>query len=102
MKLTEKLGRRYKEMTDTEKRVYQLMMDDVKGFSLKSIGEIAGHLSTSKTTLVRFAKSTGFSGYSDFKKALQEDELLDALPADKVKNIIKNVNQCFTKIVRQK
>ncbi len=101
MKLVEKLGRQYRGMTDTEKRVYQLMMDDVKGFSLKSIGDVAHHLKTSKTTLVRFAKSAGFSGYSDFKKALQEEELLEALPADKVKKIIQNDSSISAENIRQ-
>lgn len=88
MKLTEKIGRRYRDMTENEKRIFRLMMEDVKSFSLKSIGELAKQLDISKTTLMRFAKSNGFSGYSDFKKALQEEEILDLYPAEKMKKVM--------------
>ncbi len=89
MKLIEKLGRRYGEMTDNEKRIYDLLMADTKAFSLKSIGEVAEALSISKTTLMRFGKSMGFNGYADFKKTLQEEEVLDVSPAGKIKKIIQ-------------
>ncbi len=77
-------------MTTNEKRIYALMIDDVKRFSLMSIGMVAQKLDISKTTLMRFAKSAGFNGYSDFKKALQEEELLNLFPVDKIKKIIRN------------
>ncbi len=80
-------------MTANEKRIYTLMMDDVKSFSLMSIGVVAQKLDISKTTLMRFAKSAGFKGYSDFKKALQEEELLNLFPSDKMKKIIRNDTQ---------
>jgi len=93
LKLTEKIGKKYATMTTNEKKIYALMMDDVKSFSLMSIGVVAQKLDISKTTLMRFAKSAGFKGYSDFKKALQEEELLNLFPADKMKKIIRNDTQ---------
>lgn len=77
-------------MTTNEKKIYALMIDDVKSFSLMSIGIVAQTLDISKTTLMRFAKSAGFNGYSDFKRALQEEELLNLFPVDKIKKIIRN------------
>jgi len=88
-------------MTENEKRIFSLMMEDVKGFSLKPIGKIAALLDISKTTLMRFARSSGFAGYSDFKKALQEEELLDTLPAQKIKSIIENDSFISAENIRQ-
>ena len=90
MRLVEKLGRRYQEMTEVEKRIYGLMTQNVKEFALKPIGAVAEELEISKTSLMRFARSNGFRGYADFKKALQEEELLGISPALKLKKIVES------------
>ncbi len=88
MKLLERLGRQYPDMTDNEKRIYDLLEKDVKAFSLKSITQIASELGMSKTSLMRFGKSFGFTGYAQFRKTLQEEEVLDITPANKIKKIL--------------
>ena len=88
MRLIERLGRRYPDMTDNEKRIYRLIERDVKAFALKSITQVADELGISKTTLMRFGKSFGFSGYAQFRKTLQEQEVLDITPANKMKRIL--------------
>ncbi|PIE32480.1 hypothetical protein CSA56_15425 [candidate division KSB3 bacterium] len=90
MRLLEKLRLRYSEMTEGEKLIYNLMTKNVKEFSLKPIGAVAEELQISKTTLMRFAKSSGFNGYAEFKQALQEEELLDSSPAVKLKKFMNN------------
>lgn len=88
MRLLERLGRRYPDMTESEKRIYDLLEKDVKAFSLKSITEVAEELGISKTSLMRFGKSVGFSGYAEFRKTLQDEEVLDITPASKIKQIL--------------
>lgn len=90
MKLIDRIGAQYQNLTAKEKRISDLMVEDVKGFALKSIGEIAAQLEISKTTLMRFAKTCGFQGYADFKKELQREVLLDISPAGKMKKIISS------------
>lgn len=90
MRLVERLGRRYQEMTEVEKRIYGLMTQNVKEFALKPIGAVAEELEISKTSLMRFARSNGFRGYADFKRALQEEELLEVSPALKLKKIVES------------
>ena len=90
MSLLDRIGGRYSLMTAGEKRIFDLMNEDVKGFALASIGEVAIKLAISKTTLVRFAKGCGFAGYADFKRALQQEVLLDVSPAHKLQQVIRN------------
>ncbi|WP_163335867.1 MurR/RpiR family transcriptional regulator [Desulfopila sp. IMCC35008] len=88
MNLVEAIASRYQDFTANEKRIFNLMSSDVKNFALYSIGDIATRLEISKTTLMRFAKSCGFNGYSEFKKALQQEVLLDSSPVCKMKKVI--------------
>ena len=83
------IGSRYHELTANEKRIFDLMRGDVKGFALLSIGDIASQLAISKTTLVRFAKSCGFAGYADFKRALQQEVLLEVSPVKKMQRTLE-------------
>lgn len=88
MNLVETIASRYQDFTANEKRIFNMMSSDVKSFALYSIGDIASRLEISKTTLMRFAKSCGFNGYSEFKKALQREVLLDISPVRKMKKVI--------------
>ncbi len=100
MTVAEKIGLRYRAMTENEKKIYNLMVEDVKKFSLRPIGEIAEQLTISKTTLVRFARNCGFKGYADFKKALQAEILLDVSPARKVRKLISEGTAMSTEEIR--
>lgn len=90
MSLVEKIGRRYQEMTASEQRIYDLLNLDPKSFAIASIGQVAGQLGLSKTTLMRFASGCGFSGYSAFKRVLQEEVLLEVSPARKLQKVIQS------------
>lgn len=97
MKILEVIGEKYQDLTVNEKRIFNLMSGDVKRFALYSIGDIAGRLSISKTTLMRFAKTCGFAGYTDFKRALQKEVLLNVSPARKMDEIISGDISISTK-----
>lgn len=90
MTLLERIGARYQEMTANEKRIYDLMAQDAKTFALHPIGKVASMLDISKTTLMRFAAKAGFSGYAKFKKALQQEVLLQGSPASKMQSVINS------------
>lgn len=90
LKLVDRIGSRYGDFTANEKRIFDLMNRDLKSFSLRSIGDVAGELNLSKTTLMRFAKSCGFNGYAEFKRMLQQEVLLDVSPVRKMEQVINN------------
>lgn len=114
MRLIDEMTNKQGEMTNIEKKVYDKILKDTRSFSLKSIGKVAEELEISKTSLVRFARRFGFKGYSEFKKILQEEEILDETPAGKLNNAmnngyfysldemkkkeIKNIHETFNKI----
>lgn len=93
MTILDQLSQKKDSLTFQELRIYSLLMEDPRKFSISSIGEIAGKLDISKTTVMRFAKSCSCSGYSELKKRLQREILLNDSPADKMQVMIrKNYN----------
>lgn len=90
MDIIKKMGQKYESMTDVEKKIYHYIMDNTLAVSLKPISQVASDLSISKTSLMRFAKGLGFQGYSQFKKTLQEEEILESSPAERMKKLYKS------------
>ncbi len=89
MSILEQITQKKDDFTYQETRIFTLLSSDAKKFALSTIGDIAEQLGISKTTLVRFAKSCGFDGYSDLKKQLQREVLLTGSPANKMEAMIK-------------
>ncbi len=87
MNVVEKMHRMYSTMTDTDRRIYHRILNNSTSFSLKPIGEIASELKISQTSLMRFAKRLGFEGYAQFKKKLQEEEILSSTPAERMQRL---------------
>lgn len=74
----------YPSLNGAERKVADFIQsspDLAKGLSITRLSEICG---TSQTTVVRFCRSIGFDGYTDFKLALVEDIGASSkiLPAD--------------------
>lgn len=90
MNIIEQMGQKYEKMTEGEKKIYQYIMKNVLAVSLKSINEVSEELDMSKTSLMRFAKNLGFNGYAQFKKTLQEEQILDSSPADRMKQLYES------------
>lgn len=118
MDIIQRLGEKYESMTECDKKIYQYIMNNVLAASLKSINDISEELEISKTSLMRFAKSLGFNGYSQFKKTLQEEQILSSSPGDRMKKLyesdyimsaektknqeIENINNTFMNIDDEK
>lgn len=88
MKLIDLMGTKYSEMTKIEKRIFNYIMENTLEFTLQPIGDVASELETSKTSLMRFAKNLGFDSYSEFKKKLQEEEIINSSPAERFQKLI--------------
>lgn len=90
MKTIEKMGREFESMTDGEKKIYRYIMKNVLVVSFKSINEVSDDLNISTTSLIRFAKRFGFSGYSQFKKKLQEEQIHTSSPGQRMKELYES------------
>ena len=57
-------------LAPAEQRVAKLVLSDPRGFTLMPVSELADRAHVSKPTVVRFCRSVGYDGLSDFKHKL--------------------------------
>ena len=62
----------YKQLTKSEKRIANYLRKNQEEFAFLAAGEIADRLGLSEATLVRFARTLGFSSYPAMRTVLQE------------------------------
>jgi len=62
----------YKNLTKSEKRIANYLRKNQEESAFLSAGEIADRLGLSEATLVRFARTLGFSSYPAMRTILQE------------------------------
>lgn len=67
-----KIQQKYSSMSEGERKVADLLLNAVHSPSLPNINELADSAQTSISTIVRFCKTLGFSGYSEFKYHYQK------------------------------
>ena len=63
----------YKSLTKSEKRIANYLRKNQEESAFLSAGEIADRLGLSEATLVRFARTLGFSSYPAMRTVLQEN-----------------------------
>lgn len=63
----------YKNLTKSEKRIANYLRKNQEESAFLSAGEIADRLGLSEATLVRFARTLGFSSYPAMRTVLQEN-----------------------------
>ena len=61
----------FPNLSKGEKKVASYVIDNYNSVALLSSSELAKKTDVSDTTVIRFAKSLGFNGYLEFKKALR-------------------------------
>jgi len=57
-------------LAPAEQRVAQLVLDDPRRFAQRPVAELAARAQVSKPTVIRFCRSMGYDGLSDFKLKL--------------------------------
>lgn len=62
----------YDEMTESHKKVAQYVIENLENIAFCTLDELANRVGVSTTTIIRFARSLGYSGYSDFLGDVQE------------------------------
>ena len=57
-------------LSPSEQRVAELVLADPRGFAASPVGALAERAQVSKPTVLRFCRSLGFEGLTDFKRTL--------------------------------
>lgn len=70
--LSQIISDNYKNLTKSEKRIANYLRKNQEESAFLSAGEIADRLGLSEATLVRFARTLGFSSYPAMRTVLQE------------------------------
>jgi DNA-binding MurR/RpiR family transcriptional regulator len=65
------LRRRYDELTDSQKRIAELVVDDPEFVAFATVDKFAARLGVSASTVVRFAYRIGLSGYPDLQEQVR-------------------------------
>ncbi|MGC1441691.1 MAG: MurR/RpiR family transcriptional regulator [Burkholderiaceae bacterium] len=73
MTLVDRIRITLNNLAPAEARVGRLVVDDPSGFSRLPVAELAARARVSKPTVVRFCRSLGYQGLSDFKLKLAGD-----------------------------
>ncbi|QQF77690.1 MurR/RpiR family transcriptional regulator [Histophilus somni] len=103
------IGALYDSLTKTEKRIATTVLSSPELLGQNSLAEIANQLDVGEATFIRFCRTLGFKGYTDFKldlaielatKDRQSNSLLEtdiskfdgtSQIAEKLQNVIHNV-----------
>jgi DNA-binding MurR/RpiR family transcriptional regulator len=91
------------DLSPSEKKVAQYIVDNPADISHLSIGELAVKSGSSEATVVRLCKLLGYNGYKDFKISITKDiaymsrddegeQYTDVEPGDDLKSIIQNIS----------
>lgn len=64
------LEMRFPSFHRVERTIAQYIMDHANDVSTMSVQELAARLGVAESSIIRFSKSLGYTGYSDFKRSL--------------------------------
>lgn len=89
-------------LSPSEKKVAQFILEKPEQISNLSIGELAEKSGSSEATVVRLCKILGFNGYKDFKISITKDiaymskdeegeQYTDVEPGDTLESIVQNI-----------
>jgi len=79
-RLRERFHADYESLSPHLKRIAQFALDDPNSFALETVAGIAETIGVQPSTLVRFAKTFGFSGFSDMQKVFRM-RLIEGAPS---------------------
>ena len=66
------LRRRYDELTNSQKRIAETIVDDPRFVAFATVDKFASRLGVSPSTIVRFAYRIGLSGYPELQQQVRE------------------------------
>jgi DNA-binding MurR/RpiR family transcriptional regulator len=66
------LRERYDELTDSQKRIAETIVEDPQFVAFATVDKFAGRLNVSPSTIVRFAYRLGLSGYPELQEQVRD------------------------------
>ena len=72
MNLIKEIENTYDEMTESHKKVATYVVHNSQDAAFLTLEEMAERIGVSTTTIIRFARSLGFNGYTDFLEHVQK------------------------------
>ena len=73
MRLAEKTKSLYDALTKTEQQVASFFLSHPQDFSFYTLGRAAHEAGTSTTSVLRFCRRLGFTGFKEFQENLQDE-----------------------------
>ncbi|HNX31907.1 MAG TPA: MurR/RpiR family transcriptional regulator [Holophaga sp.] len=71
-RIVEIINKAFPTMQETHKKIALSILGDAQRVGFSSIQALSRSIGVSEATIIRFAKNIGFTGYADFKKAVQK------------------------------
>lgn len=111
-KILDTIGALHSSLTKTEKRIASAILASPNLLSQASLSEVAAQLDVGEATFIRFCRTLGFKGYTDFKLELaielatqekQESSLLDTAidKNDTVADIAAKLQNALAKVITE-
>jgi len=97
----EYLKKNYDKLTDNQKIIGKYVIDNYREVAFLSAAELGERVGVSDATVIRFARSIGFSGFTEFKDSIRESiKNVDSPDVRLLKSwdSIKNKNDLILKI----
>lgn len=70
--ISQKIKNAYTSFSKGQKKIASAILNDYDKAAYMTAAKLGHHVGVSESTVVRFANELGFSGYSEFQKAVQE------------------------------
>lgn len=109
MNLTETIKNNLNNMTKSESRVANFFLANQNDFALETLDDIAKKIEISTTSVIRFCRKMGFSGYKEFQEEVKSnlrygltlpDKLLALSRQNSFSGTIKSAVDCIEKTFR--
>lgn len=96
MHMTDFIGKTnqiYGSLTRTQKQVADYLLKHLDTVAFKKLDELSLEIGVSTTSVIRFARSLGYSGYADMQQDLQQSLIGKASLPERLNESIKNTKQ---------
>ena len=90
MSITEMVKTALEDMTKTENKIAAYFLLNVEEFAFGTLDGVAAKMDTSTTSVIRFCKRLGFSGYKAFQDKVRADFKYEMTLPDKLVHTVKN------------
>lgn len=89
----ENIRKLYAGLTNTQKQVADFILDHPDAVAFKRLEELSMMIGVSTTSVIRFARSVGYKGYTDMQQDMQQSIVGKASLPDRLSDAVKSTKQ---------